>query len=144
MLGHRLVTKQTAADGVLVQKVMIAEALPISKEYYLAILMDRVSGGPVIVASPQGGMDIEQVARDSPDQIHQLEIQNIDEGPTEIQLRELMSKLSIDSALTEQFQDQIKKLYALFLKVDATQVEINPLGLSGNDRGGISRKQSSL
>ena len=66
MIGHRLVTKQTPTEGVMVEKVMVAESVPISRETYLAILLDRDQNGPVIIASPQGGVDIEQVAEESP------------------------------------------------------------------------------
>jgi succinyl-CoA synthetase beta subunit len=72
MLGYKLKTKQTGEDGVMVNKVMIAEALDISKETYFAILMDRDSGGPVMVGSPDGGVDIEQVAASHPDHIFKV------------------------------------------------------------------------
>lgn len=72
MLGNNLVTKQTSKDGVKVQRVMVAEALDISRETYLAILMDRESNGPVLVGSPQGGMDIEEVAAKTPDAIFKV------------------------------------------------------------------------
>lgn len=69
MLGNKLVTKQTPPGGVKVQKVMVAQALDISRETYFAILLDRETAGPILVGSPEGGMDIEQVAEDSPDKI---------------------------------------------------------------------------
>ena len=72
MLGERLVTKQTGADGVVVKKVMIAQALDIVRETYLAIIMDRESIGPVVVGSPEGGMDIEEVAKTKPDAIFKV------------------------------------------------------------------------
>uniref|UniRef100_A0A8D1M6I5 Succinate-CoA ligase GDP-forming subunit beta n=1 Tax=Sus scrofa TaxID=9823 RepID=A0A8D1M6I5_PIG len=97
MIGYNLATKQTPKEGVKVNKVMVAEALDISRETYLAILMDRSCNGPVLVGSPQGGVDIEEVAASNP---------------------ELIFKAA----------DQIKKLYNLFLKIDATQVEVNPFG----------------
>ncbi|KPP76392.1 Succinyl-CoA ligase-like [Scleropages formosus] len=97
MLGFNLTTKQTPKEGVKVKTVMVAEALDIARETYFAILMDRSCNGPVMVGSPQGGVDIEEVAAKTP---------------------ELIFKAA----------DQIKKLYDLFLKVDATQVEVNPLG----------------
>uniref|UniRef100_I3MUN3 Succinate--CoA ligase [GDP-forming] subunit beta, mitochondrial n=1 Tax=Ictidomys tridecemlineatus TaxID=43179 RepID=I3MUN3_ICTTR len=97
MIGYNLATKQTSKEGVKVNKVMVAEALDISRETYLAILMDRSCNGPVLVGSPQGGVDIEEVAASNP---------------------ELIFKAA----------DQIKKLYNLFLKIDATQVEVNPFG----------------
>lgn len=66
MLGHNLITKQTPKEGILVQKVMIAESVNIIRETYLCILMDREYNGPVLVASPAGGVDIESVAEKTP------------------------------------------------------------------------------
>ncbi|CAF5118068.1 unnamed protein product, partial [Rotaria sp. Silwood1] len=64
MIKHRLVTKQTPPEGVEVQKVMVAEALDIERETYLAILLDRAYGGAVLMGSPMGGVDIEEIAID--------------------------------------------------------------------------------
>ena len=72
MVGNKLVTKQTPPGGVLVKKVMVAEALDIARETYLAILLDRSFNGPVIVGSSQGGMDIEEVAAKNPDAIFKV------------------------------------------------------------------------
>jgi succinyl-CoA synthetase beta subunit len=72
MLGFRLVTKQTPAEGVEVNKVMVAEALDIKRETYFAILMDRQSGGPVMMGSPKGGVDIESVSETSPELIFKV------------------------------------------------------------------------
>ena len=69
MLGEVLVTKQTSEEGRLVRKVMVGEAVDVEHEYYLAILMDRATCCPVIVASTEGGMDIEEVAETQPDRI---------------------------------------------------------------------------
>ncbi|ETN71861.1 ATP-grasp domain protein, partial [Necator americanus] len=69
MIGKRLVTNQTTKDGVEVKKVMVAVGVPIKRETYVAVIMDRESNGPVVVASPAGGMDIEKVARDTPNLI---------------------------------------------------------------------------
>lgn len=66
MLKHRLITKQTPPDGVLVNHVMVAESVNIDKEAYFAIVMDRKAGGPVMIASSKGGVDIEQVAAETP------------------------------------------------------------------------------
>lgn len=74
MLGHKLVTKQTPKDGILVKKVMIAESVNIVKETYLCILMDRQNNGPVLIASPAGGMDIEGVAEKTPHLIKKIPI----------------------------------------------------------------------
>jgi succinyl-CoA synthetase beta subunit len=126
MLGKHLVTKQTPPDGVLVRKVMIAEALDIKKEYYFAILMDRSFGGPVLVASPDGGMDIEAVAEKTPERIYK-EAVDIKTGLKPGQTEALARKLGFDPKLTAQAAKQMENLYNLFLATDATQVEINPL-----------------
>ncbi|XP_069499890.1 succinate--CoA ligase [GDP-forming] subunit beta, mitochondrial isoform X2 [Ambystoma mexicanum] len=127
MIGYNLTTKQTPQEGVKVNKVMVAEALDIARETYLAILMDRACNGPVLVGSPQGGVDIEEVAANSPELIFKEEI-DIFEGVKECQAMRMADNLGFKGPLQHQAADQIKKLYNLFLKVDATQVEINPFG----------------
>ncbi|XP_064422334.1 succinyl-CoA ligase [GDP-forming] subunit beta, mitochondrial isoform X4 [Latimeria chalumnae] len=127
MLGYSLITKQTPKDGVKVNKVMVAEALDIARETYFAILMDRVCNGPVLVGSPQGGVDIEEVAATNPDLIFK-EIIDIYEGVKEDQALRMAANLGFKGPLQQQAADQIKKLYNLFMKVDATQVEVNPFG----------------
>ena len=74
MLGNNLITKQTPKEGIKVNKVMIAESVNIEKETYLCILMDRYFNGPVLIASPCGGMDIEAVAEKTPDLIKKVPI----------------------------------------------------------------------
>ncbi|XP_072438606.1 succinate--CoA ligase [GDP-forming] subunit beta, mitochondrial [Chiloscyllium punctatum] len=127
MLGYNLITKQTTKDGVKVNKVMVAEALDICRETYLAILMDRAFNGPVIVGSPQGGMDIEEVAATKPELIFK-EIIDIFEGVKEDQALRMATNIGFKGPLQQQAAEEIKKLYRLFLKVDATQVEVNPFG----------------
>jgi len=123
MLGNKLVTKQTHGDGVLVNKVMIAESLTFKKEYYFAILYDRTMQGPVIVASTQGGMDIEEVAEKTPELIFK-EAVDIRTGIKAAQTKRLAEKLGFKNV--KEAQQQMANLYELFLKTDATQVEINP------------------
>jgi len=127
MLGHRLVTKQTPPDGVKVNKVMIAQALDITRETYFAILMDREHNGPVMVGSPAGGMDIEEVAEKTPELIFKQAI-DINSGMTDEQALQMAANLQFSGDKQKEAADQIKKLYQLFLDVDATQVEINPFG----------------
>jgi succinyl-CoA synthetase beta subunit len=69
MLGHKLTTKQTGAEGQLVSKVLVNASLEIEKEYYFAVMMDRACGGPVIIVSKEGGVDIEEVAEKHPEAI---------------------------------------------------------------------------
>uniref|UniRef100_A0A2K6EKS0 succinate--CoA ligase (GDP-forming) n=1 Tax=Propithecus coquereli TaxID=379532 RepID=A0A2K6EKS0_PROCO len=127
MIGYNLATKQTPKEGVKVNKVMVAEALDISRETYLAILMDRSCNGPVLVGSPQGGVDIEEVAASNPELIFKEQI-DIFEGIKDSQAQRMAENLGFLGPLKNQAADQIKKLYNLFLKVDATQVEVNPFG----------------
>lgn len=133
MLGYKLVTKQTPKEGVLVNKVMIAEAMDIARETYLAILMDRSFNGPVIVASPAGGVDIEDVAEKTPQLIFKEPI-SIQEGITDEQARTVAKNLNFKGPLLDQAAEQIKHLYNLFIKVDATQVEVNPFGETPDGR----------
>uniref|UniRef100_A0A2K6TE87 Succinate--CoA ligase [GDP-forming] subunit beta, mitochondrial n=1 Tax=Saimiri boliviensis boliviensis TaxID=39432 RepID=A0A2K6TE87_SAIBB len=127
MIGYNLATKQTPKEGVKVNKVMVAEALDISRETYLAILMDRSCNGPVLVGSPQGGVDIEEVAASNPELIFKEQI-DIFEGIKDSQAQRMAENLGFVGPLKSQAADQITKLYNLFLKVDATQVEVNPFG----------------
>jgi len=127
MIGYRLKTKQTPPEGVKVNKVMVAEALNIERETYFAILMDREHNGPVMVGSPAGGMDIEDVAEKTPELIFKDAI-DINTGMSDEQAMKMATNLQFEGEKQRNAADQIKKLYKLFLDVDATQVEINPLG----------------
>jgi succinyl-CoA synthetase beta subunit len=132
MLGYNLVTHQTTAEGVLVKNVMIAEAKDLALETYFAIVLDRTAAAPIIIASPNGGVDIEAVAAASPDSIFYEPITDIVEGPTQAQLANIAIKLGFDkdTRTLDHAVDQMRKLYELFIKVDAVQVEINPFGLT--------------
>lgn len=127
MLGHSLITNQTPKSGVKVRQVMVAQALDIERETYLAFLMDRSCSGPVIVGSPMGGMDIEEVAQKHPDAIHKEPV-DIGIGITDAQARKMAAFLKFEGSKQDDATEQIKRLYALFLKLDATQIEINPSG----------------
>lgn len=134
MLGDYLITAQTTADGVFVQKVMIAEALDIKKELYLALLLDRSSGGPVIVASESGGMDIEQVAHSTPDAIHKFPV-SIEKTELDLSVAlEVAGKgLGLSGDLQKQAAQEIQSLYKMFLCLDAQQIEVNPFGVTSED-----------
>jgi len=126
MLGYKLFTKQTGPTGRPVSKVYICEREYIRRELYFAILMDRESRGPVIVCSKQGGMDIEQVAKDTPEDIIKVPI-NITTGIQEEQLEEVAEALEFEvGTIRDSAKDQIKKLYDFFVKYDAVLVEVNP------------------
>lgn len=115
-------------------QVMVAEALNISRETYFAILMDRACNGPVLVGSPQGGVDIEEVAASSPELIFKEKI-DIIEGIKDSQAQRMAENLGFLGPLKNQAAEQIKKLYNPFLKIDATQVEVNPFGETPEGQG---------
>jgi len=129
MLGQHLVTKQTPPGGVLVNKVMVAQALDIDRETYFAILMDRDHGGPVMVGSPDGGVDIEEVAESNPDSIKAIPV-DIEAGLQAAEIDAMVAHLEFEGDQATQAKDQIAKLYDLFIKMDTTQVEINPFAVT--------------
>jgi succinyl-CoA synthetase beta subunit len=126
MLGFRLKTKQTSPEGVPVRKLMIAESIDLKRELYFAILMDRAAGGPIMIASQQGGVDIETVAEKTPEAIFKEPI-DIFTGPQGKQLERLATSLGFKGPQVQDAANQMKRLYELFIKLDCTQVEVNPL-----------------
>lgn len=126
MLGQILVTHQTGEEGKLVSKVMIADAVDIDKEFYLAILMDRESRSPVIVASTEGGVNIEDVAEHHPEKIHREFIHPL-LGLQPYEIRNLCSKLGLSGDIAKQFGKLLQSLFRLFMECDCSMVEVNPL-----------------
>jgi len=126
MIGHKLITKQTGERGRICNSVYIVERKFARREFYLAVLMDRASQGPVIVSSSQGGMDIEGVAKENPDAIHTTYV-DINVGVTDEMARGIATQLGFSEQCIEEAKDIIQKLYKIFLEKDATQIEINPL-----------------
>ncbi|XP_055381296.1 succinate--CoA ligase [GDP-forming] subunit beta, mitochondrial [Condylostylus longicornis] len=127
MIGKRLITKQTPKEGILVRKVMVARSVNIIRETYLCILMDRESNGPVVIASPAGGVDIEAVAEETPEKILKLPV-DIKEGLTQEQGLKIAKFLEFKTdEMINKASSEILKLWNLFKSVDAVQIEINPL-----------------
>ncbi len=126
MLGNTLVTVQTGPAGRKVQTVYFTAASDIKKEYYLAILLDRVTSRPVIVASTEGGVEIEKVAHDTPEKIHKV-IVDPAFGLADFQVRELIFALGFAGAEAKNAARLIRNLYAMFWETDAAMVEVNPL-----------------
>ncbi|KAL1591905.1 succinate--CoA ligase beta chain [Paraconiothyrium brasiliense] len=133
MIGHKLITKQTGAAGRLCNAVYIVERKFARREFYLAVLMDRASQGPVIVASSQGGMDIETVAKEHPEAIITTHI-NFHEGVTDDIARNIATELGFSEQCIEEAKDTIQNLYKVFMEKDATQIEINPLSETTDHR----------
>ena len=126
MLNETLVTIQTGEAGKLVSKVMIAEAVDITHEYYLAILMARATCRPVIVVSTEGGMSIEDVAHNTPEKIVRQFVHPL-LGLQAYETRKLVAALGLTGDNAKQFSKLLANLYKLFVSCDCAMVEINPL-----------------
>ena len=126
MLGNVLVTKQTGEAGKEVSTVYFNDATDIDQEYYLAILMDRATSKPVIIASTEGGMDIEEVAEQTPEKILKVLIDPT-LGIRPYQARQVAFGLGLSGDSLKQCVKLVTKLYAFFWEKDCSQVEVNPL-----------------
>jgi succinyl-CoA synthetase beta subunit len=133
MLGMKLVTHQTGPEGREVRVLLIEEGLPIDKEFYLGIVLDRASGRPVFMASAAGGMDIEEVAAKTPEQIMK---ETIDPavGFRPFQARKLAFSLGLPSELIGQAVKFMQSLYLAYEQMDASLMEINPFLLTNDKR----------
>jgi succinyl-CoA synthetase beta subunit len=126
MLGNVLVTKQTGEEGKEVGTVYFTEASDIEKEYYLAVLMDRATSKPVIIASTEGGVDIEEVAESSPEKILKVLVDPA-LGLRPYQARQIAFGLELTGDSFKQCVKLVTKLYHFFWNKDCSQVEVNPL-----------------
>jgi succinyl-CoA synthetase beta subunit len=133
MLGKTLVTIQTGAEGKQVQRLYITDGVDIEKEFYLALLVDRGTGRIAIVASTEGGMDIEAVAHDTPEKIETITIDPAT-GLMPHHGRAVAAALGLTGDLAKQAQFVLAKLYDTFLGTDASQIEINPLAITGDGK----------
>ena len=131
MLGNTLITHQTGSAGRLVRTIYLAEYCEIAKEYYLAILVDRTTSRPVIIASTEGGVDIERVAQERPERIVRVSIDPT-LGLLDFQARSVAFALGLANTGLKQVIQIIGGLYRLFWEKDASLVEINPLIVSGS------------
>ncbi len=125
-LHHKIITKQTGAAGKEVTAVYVVERAYARTEAYLAILLDRATQKPMIVASAQGGMDIEGVAAKDPSAIKTFPI-DLEAGVTDAQAKDIASVLGFTKDAEPAAAETVKKLYKIFTEKDSTQIEINPL-----------------
>ena len=125
MLGGTLVTKQSGPAGKPVNTLLIAKKLELDREMYLAILLDRKAAGPVLVACPEGGTSIEDLAAEFPDMVRKVTI-DPREGLTDAQADEAVAALQVRGD-KDAAKEQIKALYKTFAESDCTMVEVNPL-----------------
>ena len=130
MLGTQLVTHQSGPEGLPVNVVYVEEGSAIDRELYLSMLVDREVSRVAFIASAAGGMDIEQVAEETPEKIFTVAIAP-DAGLQDYQARQLAFGLGLDKKQMRQFGNLIKRLYALYTECDASLVEINPLITTG-------------
>jgi succinyl-CoA synthetase beta subunit len=126
MLGNTLVTVQTGPAGRKVQTIYFTAASDIKKEYYLAVLLDRAASRPVIVASTEGGVEIEKVAHETPEKIFKV-IVDPAYGLADFQVRELASGLGLSGTESKNAAKVIRGLYAMYWATDASMIEVNPL-----------------
>src|SRR6204780_4402484 len=126
MLGNTLVTAQTGPAGRKVQTIYFTVASDIKKEYYLAILLDRAESRPVIVASTEGGVEIEKVAHETPEKIFKVVVDPAF-GLADFQIRELVSGLGLSGQEAKNASRLVRALYAMYWETDAAMVEVNPL-----------------
>jgi len=124
MIGHKLITIQTGPKGRLVSKLYIQERLYSRRELYFAIVMDRSHDGPVVVVSQRGGMNIEDVAKETPEEIFKFPI-DIKVGLTKKQSENIAEALGF--TVLKDAAEQFMNLWKLFVEKDATLLEINPL-----------------
>ena len=131
MLGNTLVTIQTGPAGKQVNRLYVTDGVDIEKEFYLALLVDRGTGRVAIVASTEGGMDIEEVAHSTPEKIHTLTVDPAT-GLMPHHGRSVAAALGLTGDLAKQAAKVTQALYDAFIGTDASQIEINPLAITAD------------
>ncbi len=131
MLGSTLVTKQTGEEGKQVNVLFVEQGLDIAKELYLGIVVDREAGLPVVIASSEGGMEIEEVAAEHPEKIHNEHFIPC-EGLSEAQAVKIAEAVGVSGAAIESAKTFFPKLCEFFVKNDCSMAEINPLVVTGD------------
>jgi succinyl-CoA synthetase beta subunit len=131
ILGMQLVTHQTGPLGQKVRRLLVEDGADIKKEYYVSVVTDRGSQKIVLMASSEGGMDIEEVAHDTPEKIIKVFVDPL-LGLSDVQAMELSNGIGVPAASAAQCVDVLQKLYKCYMDTDASLVEINPLILEGN------------
>jgi malate-CoA ligase subunit beta len=133
LLGKKLVTNQTGPEGKIVNRIYIEEATEIKKELYLGLVFDRSSESIMVVASTEGGMSVEEIAKQKPETIIRSKIE-VAVGMQQFQAREIAFGLGIEPQLIRRAAETITGCYRAFSELDATMVEVNPLVISNQDQ----------
>ncbi len=131
MFNRPLVTNQTGPEGKPTSAVLVEEVLPLDQEIYLGVVLDRNTARVTIMASSEGGMDIERLAREAPDKIHTVPVHPW-RGLTTYKRRSLAYRLSSRNVIAQQIMQVIQAVYDVFIEYDCSLVEINPLVISGD------------
>jgi len=134
MFGNVLITKQTGEEGKQVNRLLITSAQEIKSEYYVAVLLDRAQGRPILMASAEGGVNIEEVAEESPEKIFKETI-DPDLGMQPYQGRKIAIALGLRGKLIGQCARLLQNLYKTWSECDASMVEVNPMALIENEDG---------
>ncbi|MEW6076764.1 MAG: ADP-forming succinate--CoA ligase subunit beta [Thermodesulfobacteriota bacterium] len=132
LIGSQLVTPQTGPGGTLVRKVLVEQGVNIARELYLSIITDRETASIVIMASEAGGMDIEEVAEKTPEKIIKVFVNPLS-GLSAFHCRRVAYGLNLPAAAVKQFTQVVSDLFRLFVDLDASLVEINPLVITAED-----------
>ena len=133
ILGMQLVTHQTGPEGRLVRRLLIEEGADIKKELYVALVVDRVTQRATMMASSEGGMDIEEVAAHTPEKIHRVAI-DPKTGLKDAEAEDLARKIGVPEGSIAQARDLLKGLYKVFDECDCSLAEINPLIVTGDGK----------
>jgi succinyl-CoA synthetase beta subunit len=133
ILGMTLVTHQTGPEGRLVKRLLIEEGADIKKELYVGMVVDRATQRVALMASSEGGMDIEEVAAHTPEKIHKVFI-DPETGLTDAEAEDVSRKIGIPEKAIPEARQFMKGLYQAFVECDASLAEINPLILTGDER----------
>ena len=128
-----MVTHQTGPNGRKVQRLYVEEASSINKEFYLSCLVDRESSKIAFISSDQGGMDIEEVAKNNPEKILTTKVEFKDQISDE-DCKQILEIFNLDQEVYEEAKKLIKSIYKMFIEKDASLVEINPLILTKDNK----------
>lgn len=129
MIGMTLVTHQTGPEGVRIEAVLLEELSQVTRELYFAITLDRAKANIVFILSPEGGMDIEEVAEKTPEKVLKL-WPSWDGGPDDALLKTAADFLGLTGPQAAQFADIARKLYRVYVETDCAMLEINPLAVN--------------
>ena len=133
LLGKKLITPQTGAEGKEVKRLYVEESSSIEKEFYLSCLVDRASSKIAFISSDQGGMDIEEVAKNNPEKIITTKL-DISKEISDSECAKIIKIFNLKNNLNLEATDLIKSIYKMFLSTDASLVEINPLILTSDQK----------